>query len=398
MKLTKGEKKWFGWMLYILYLLVVCEIALRVYLVYFADSYRFEIYASRSMLENRFGETTRIPHSYLGVANNPGYAYGVNQHNSHGFRGEEILEQKPDSIVRIVCIGGSTTYGTGVEDYRQSYPHLLNEALAQKGIHAEVINAGSAGYNSLQSYINYHINIEELKPDLLIIYHAINDLTARMVWPPEAYAADYSGSFAPIEYGNVSIFNYLRKLSVIRVPLVYTGFIDPDIALSTVIQIQETNYFLSIREQLLNDIYPSGIFESVPVDSMIKTNRPVFFEKNLEKLIRQAKSNDTQVVLSTFIYSDMFPDHVPELSLEGYQNGIKEHNDILRNLSGKYDLPLLDLEKEMTVEREWFTDGIHFNLLGNQKRVEEITKFLIPIIQVSETDSTGPLKTELPGQ
>jgi hypothetical protein len=175
-------------------------------------------------------------------------------------------------------------------------------------------------------------------------------------------------------------YNYLRKLSAVRVPLVYIGFIAPDIARSNVMEIQKTNYFLEVRRQLMGNTYPEGIFESVSVDSMINTNRPVFFRKNIEYIVKAAKENETQVVLSTFIYSDLFPEQYPELALEGYQNGIKEHNVILRELSIKYGQPMLDLEKESSVDKEWFTDGIHFNLIGNQKRVEILDEFLVPHI------------------
>lgn len=381
MKFTKRKKKWLGRGLYVLFLVLVCEIALRVYLIHFTDPNRFDVYASRNMLENRFEEPLFIPHSSLGYANNPNYSYGAKKHNSHGFRGEEVLNPKPEGTIRIVCLGGSTTYSFGVEDDKHTYPFLLQEALRSRNIDAEVINAGVEGYNSLQSYINYLEKVEELEPDMLIVYHGINDIWTRTVWPPESYVADQSGAFARVD---TPVYNYLRKLSMVRVPLVFTGVIAPDIALSNLIQTQETNYWLELREQLFNDTYPKGVFELVPIDSMIKTNRPVFFEKNLDKLIRQAKSNGTQVVLSTFIYSDMFPDHLPELALEGFKQGIKEHNEILRGLSKKHGLPILDLEKERVAEKEWFTDGMHFNLLGNQKRVEKITEFLIPIVEQSE--------------
>jgi hypothetical protein len=128
------------------------------------------------MLENRYAETIIIPQSYLGYANNPRYAYGVNRHNSHGFRGEDILVSKPDSVFRIVCLGGSITYCLGVKDYKHSYPYLLEETLNKKGLAVEVFNGGAEGYNSLQSYMNYLIKVEALEPDMLIVYHAINDI------------------------------------------------------------------------------------------------------------------------------------------------------------------------------------------------------------------------------
>lgn len=383
MKLTRREKKCLSGVLYCLYLVLICEIALRVYLVHFAEPHRFGLYASRTMLENRFGAPLLTPHKYLGYANNPAYHYGPNQHNSLGFRGVEILNPKPEGTVRIVCLGGSTTYSSGVEDYKHSYPFLLNEALHEKGFDAEVINAGVEGYSSLGTYINYLLKVENLNPDILIIYHAINDLNSRMVWPSEAYMTDESGSFSPAE---PRMYNYLRKLSIVRIPLVYAELVPPDDSFTNIVEVQETNLLPELRSQLMNLTYPTGIFESIPMDSMIKANKPIYFERNIDKLISLAKSNGTQVVLSTFVYSDEFPDYSPQLALEGFKKGIEEHNTIMRDLGSKHQTPVIDFENELPNEKEMFTDGIHFSLLGNEKRVSIIANYLASILNQKNND------------
>jgi len=67
-----------------------------------------------------------IPHHYLNYRLNPEYE----GHNSLGFRGEEIGEKLG---LRIVTLGGSTTYATGVKDYRDSYSYLLGKKLGVEG-------------------------------------------------------------------------------------------------------------------------------------------------------------------------------------------------------------------------------------------------------------------------
>ncbi len=377
MKLTKREKKVLGWLAYSLFLLTICEVALRVYLIHFADTQRFQIYASRSMIEKRFIKPVVMPHFYLGYENTPNYNNGVNVHNSLGFRGKEILKDKPDSTFRIVCIGGSTTYSTGVDDYEHSYPFLLEKKLNESGVHVEVINAGVRGYNSLQSYINYLTKIEDLNPDMLLVYHAVNDIWTRAVWPPEAYKADQSGSYtvqSSPEYKGIS------SLSIIRVPLIFAGVISPETSWNNVVKIPESNHSVALEKQLRNNTYPSGIFDTIPVDMMLKVNKPIFFHRNLKMLVEVARSNGTQVVFSTFTYSKTHPSYVTELKLEAFQECILEHNDIIRDLSKDNGVPLLDLEKELSLEDEWLTDGMHFNFLGNQIRAEKISELLLPLI------------------
>ncbi|KYG81024.1 GDSL-like lipase/acylhydrolase family protein [Roseivirga ehrenbergii] len=377
MKLTKREKKVLGWLAYGLFLLTICEIALRVYLVQFADPSRFLQYASRSMLKSRLSEPMNVPHFYLGYHNNPEYENETDFHNSHGFRGKEISLKKSEDIFRIVCIGGSTTYGSGVDDYRQSYPYLLQQKLNSLGAQVEVINAGVQGYNTLQSYLNYILKIEDLEADMLIVYHAFNDVFTRMVWPATAYKAGQSGQITISHPGNDGI---LRKLSIFRVPLVFSGAISPIGSWNEIEVEVDTYHGTEFVRQLINEKYPSGIFESVPIDSILQTNRPFFFKRNLNKLIREAKGNGTQVVLASVIYSDQEPEFMHVLKSSAYQKAISEHNAITRDLAIEHDLILLDFEKDIPAQNEWFTDGMHFNFLGNQKRAEKISELLLPLI------------------
>jgi hypothetical protein len=42
--------------------------------------------------------------------------------------------------------------------------------------------------------INLELRVLDLDPDLILVYHGINDIQARFVWPPETYFGDNSGS------------------------------------------------------------------------------------------------------------------------------------------------------------------------------------------------------------
>ena len=70
------------------------------------------------------------PHPYLGVCNVPNISRIVNgvrvTHNSFRLRGAEFARPKPPDVIRIVTLGGSTTYCVGVSD-DQTWPYLLGK-------------------------------------------------------------------------------------------------------------------------------------------------------------------------------------------------------------------------------------------------------------------------------
>jgi hypothetical protein len=135
------------------------EATARIVLSLKKNSFAYTLYGFRDIrqkqLLQRFeGENGEIAY-YKGTPstdeNNPV--------NSRGFRGPEIHDKKIGTK-RIVCLGGSTTYGTGL-NYSDTYPAILQEKLDKKfgkGIY-EVINGGQPGLNLPQiiSFSKYNI-------------------------------------------------------------------------------------------------------------------------------------------------------------------------------------------------------------------------------------------------
>jgi hypothetical protein len=92
-----------------------------------------------------------LPQETVGFIHNPKfYQDGIKQNNRYGWRGKDFSVIKPDSVYRIVCMGGSTTYGFGVTSPDSSYPSLLQKVLERKypDKKIEVINAGVAAISS----------------------------------------------------------------------------------------------------------------------------------------------------------------------------------------------------------------------------------------------------------
>ena len=97
--------------------------------------------------------------------------------NSHGFRGPEISKDKPSNTFRVFVVGGSTTYGSGVND-ANTIPSLLQKKLDEKNYDQtiEIINAGFSGAKSMEEIKLIKEKLLNFAPDLIIVYDGYNDI------------------------------------------------------------------------------------------------------------------------------------------------------------------------------------------------------------------------------
>ena len=101
--------------------------------------------------------------------NSLGFANGISG-------GKEILIPKPLNMLRISCLGASTTaHYLRDKDNILSYPIALEENLNNKIKNfnsIEVNNYGIGGWNSADILINFILNVYDSKPNIVIVYHA----------------------------------------------------------------------------------------------------------------------------------------------------------------------------------------------------------------------------------
>jgi lysophospholipase L1-like esterase len=97
--------------------------------------------------------------------------------NSHGFRGRDFGVEKPAGVVRVVTLGGSSTFGFGVGD-DETYPAQLERVLNQRSGGApryEVVNFGvphSTSSNILAMFLAEGLPLD---PDVVTFYEGAND-------------------------------------------------------------------------------------------------------------------------------------------------------------------------------------------------------------------------------
>lgn len=362
-----------------LFTFILLEIAANIYLLHFADEHRLVRYASLQQLQNsKISNSPRYtPHRYIGYYPTPNYIKGKDRHNALGYRGEEISIPKPQGQFRIVCMGGSTTYTSDVKDYRNSYPYLLEKYLTEQGYkEITVVNAGAGSWSSWESLINLELRVLDLDPDMIIVYHGINDISPRLVWPPEAYQGDNSGARAPNQTAIFmpGIFEYSTLL---RIAMINSGMINSHASFETTIDRRPDSYVGTLfNKQKIQGVYPKGIFEQVSAREILETNKPVYFERNMQNIVTTAKHRKIKVVLASFAHSPLFTEK-PRASSEEYILAYKEHNQLLETIAAATDEHFFDFAKIFPTEKRWYTDGRHVNEEGAQLKAELFGEFLI---------------------
>lgn len=91
--------------------------------------------------------------------------------NALGLRDDPVVLPKPPGLVRVLCVGDSCTYGTGVRR-QDAVPGAL-ERLLGEGV--DVVNAGVPGYTAFQASRYLEARGLALEPDVVVFTAGFND-------------------------------------------------------------------------------------------------------------------------------------------------------------------------------------------------------------------------------
>jgi lysophospholipase L1-like esterase len=133
--------------------------------------------------------------------------------NSAGFRDTEHSLNKQVGIRRIMVIGDSFTFGSGV-NLEDTYAKQLEQLLQRANISCEVINCGVIGYRMWQNFEVLKRKVVPYQPGLVILGVFLNDIAASR--PPYKDPTQWKGH-NPFEkdasgiMSHVHIWNFLRN-------------------------------------------------------------------------------------------------------------------------------------------------------------------------------------------
>lgn len=317
-----------------------------------------------SKWDRKTGDGLYFTHPYTSYAMKPGYNRQKRRKrsdriNSLGYRGKEFARDKPEGVYRIVALGGSTTYGIWQPD-TQTYPVYLQKIIQSKTNQRiiEVINAGLVGATSAESYHRMPYDVLPLKPDMLVIYHGINDVGPRMF---NNFSNDYY---------------HFRRIPINR-NSTFMQFYTYRLIVATLFPRMFTKH---------SDLIPfTWRFENVPntneekIQNFEKTTTRAF-EQHLDSIITLAQGKGIRVVMATFAINDELSHWNDWLPAELWGRGVQENNKAVRRLAERYQLPLVEFHDFAADKPELFHDSIHMKAEANYDKASLFADTIFPII------------------
>jgi lysophospholipase L1-like esterase len=104
--------------------------------------------------------------------------------NKRGFRGRDFSDRKEPGVIRVICLGASSTFGYFDRD-DETYPVYLERLLNDKSggkVKFEVINFGIPHLDSTEIYNLFVTEGIPLHPDLVTFYEGNNDCDPPQEW------------------------------------------------------------------------------------------------------------------------------------------------------------------------------------------------------------------------
>ena len=291
----------------------------------------------------------------------------LRSNNFRHFNGQtgdrDIIVPKPKGMIRINCLGASTTasyifYNGKNYNYPMELENILCRAFPDKTI--EVNNCGQGGYTSAEILIKFLLDTINTEPDMIVLYHACNDLRASLT---DNFESDYSHSRKNLG----EVWHLYRLASYIpNLPLASWNLMVNYCLFSQNVRYSIPNVITRGKPNIKNN------FMGLPT-----------YRRNIEHLIDICMARGIKVVLSTYCHYLYDAIKNDEWHLK-YREGIKLENEAMRAIAGKYNLPLVDNDLIFPREEKYFMDSVHFSHEGMVLLAKNISGPIIDYIKTLE--------------
>ncbi len=309
----------------------------------------------------------------------PNYAHPRNgpQHNADGYRGKAVpLERRP-GVLRVLCLGGSTTYGWTVSYPNQTYPAVLEDLLRANlpagYTDVEVLNGGLPYATSAEILTHYHFKYHYYRPDLVVINEGGNDAQGYL---QKYYHPDNSNWRQPLLNLRPlpQRLRWLARSRFLSYVMLNTFYVD---------QLTGGEFYVKGGA-----VPPAPWFKldgelvSQPVEI---PDDKLSFAHNMETLIRNVLADKARVLLVPFraapgVY-EARGDHF-ELSQ------ILRHEQLFRAFAAKYGVGYAPFPASVISDEHW-TDHCHLNPEGEAQKAAHLAPYVLSLLTAPATSGVA---------
>jgi lysophospholipase L1-like esterase len=304
-----------------------------------------------------FGEiyTFRVDEA-SGLSVPPAGRNGSIEIDSRGFRNPELVMPKPAGALRLGFLGGSTTYCAEASGNDKTWPALVAAAVAKARPDRAVdfVNAAVGGYSIEHSVRNYRHRLAAMEPDVVVIYHLINDLTkdtgesakAAGIWkgPSKDWLEDHSMLWSIVKK------NVLLKLRA-------EGNAAEQ---ATKLEYDAESGAKRFEERLVALI--EDVKQATPVVAVATFAHRVRAEQ--DQAARQ------EACKSSFYY-------MPFMTADGILEGVAAYNAAIRRAAQRTGALLIEGEERIPADAEHYNDSVHFRDAGCAAMAARVSEVLL---------------------
>ena len=277
------------------------------------------------------------------------------QVNELGFRGPALEAPKPAGRLRVAFLGGSTTFCAEATRDETTWPWLTAEGLGARfpDVPVDHINAGVAGYTTTTSLRNLERRVVPHSPDLIVIYHASNDLLRETRAHAERLGLRSRDSFGPSWLAQRSLAWLLIEKTLAGAMHTDEGADDERFAFAPSLHAE--------RFQRDLDALVVASQAAAPVVALVTFSHKARSDQPAAERIRNCESS---------------LQYMPYLTADEVITGIASFNDVIRDVARGRGAVLIEGEELIPGDDVHFFDSIHLTDAGCALQAERAIRGL----------------------
>jgi lysophospholipase L1-like esterase len=276
------------------------------------------------------------------------------------------------SSLRILCLGGSTTWGDGATEPRKSYPAQMETVLRERGYDLEVVNGGCPYYTTAEIIGTLAFRGIYEDPRIVLIHEGGNDTGPLM--SPREYKADYShwrtAGDRPDVSDRLALLHAVWRLPSWSVRLVSWFVLRPD------------PFGRAMLGRQL-DSPQDALLSTHDVSQRYNTG----YEKNLRTLAAISRAHGATPVFMTFnqpagrmhfLVPQMKDDPVLAAQVDQRASWAMEQNNRIMQAVGKdLGVDVIRFDQWHPSRDDCWVDQCHLNDMGEKEKAEYVGGWLI---------------------